>query len=57
MNPPRMEGFKPFGIPMRELDSVYLLYEEFEGHPLRKDYPTMGEQPRIPLRNPEHDNA
>ncbi|MBN2012518.1 NADH-quinone oxidoreductase subunit C [candidate division KSB1 bacterium] len=34
-----------------------LLYEEFEGHPLRKDYPTMGEQPRIPLRNPEHDNA
>jgi predicted DNA-binding protein (UPF0251 family) len=30
MNPPRMEGFKPFGIPMRELDSVYLLYEEFE---------------------------
>lgn len=25
-----MEGFKPFGIPMRELDSVVLLYEEFE---------------------------
>jgi predicted DNA-binding protein (UPF0251 family) len=28
--PPQMEGFKPFGIPMRELDSVILLFEEFE---------------------------
>jgi predicted DNA-binding protein (UPF0251 family) len=27
---PPMEGFKPFGIPMRELESVVLLYEEFE---------------------------
>lgn len=27
---PAMEGFKPFGIPMRELQSVILLYEEFE---------------------------
>ena len=34
-----------------------LLYEEFEGHPLRKDYPLMGEQPRLPLRNPEQDNG
>lgn len=34
-----------------------LLYEEFEGFPLRKDFPTLGEQPRIPLRNPEHDNG
>ncbi len=25
-----MEGFKPFGIPMRELESVDLLYEEYE---------------------------
>jgi predicted DNA-binding protein (UPF0251 family) len=25
-----MEGYKPFGIPMRELESVVLLYEEFE---------------------------
>jgi predicted DNA-binding protein (UPF0251 family) len=30
MNPPRMEGYKPFGIPMRELESIYILYEEFE---------------------------
>lgn len=28
--PPRMEGFKPFGIPMRELESVGLMYEEYE---------------------------
>lgn len=28
--PPPMEGFKPFGIPMRELDSIFLLFEEFE---------------------------
>lgn len=28
--PPPMEGFKPFGIPMRELEPVILLYEEFE---------------------------
>jgi predicted DNA-binding protein (UPF0251 family) len=30
MNPPRLEGYKPFGIPMRELESIYILYEEFE---------------------------
>ncbi|HDR88999.1 MAG TPA: DUF134 domain-containing protein [Bacteroidetes bacterium] len=30
MRPPSMEGFKPFGIPMRELEPVVLLYEEFE---------------------------
>lgn len=28
--PPPMEGFKPFGIPMRNLHSVNLLFEEFE---------------------------
>ncbi len=27
---PEMEGFKPFGIPLRELSSVTLLYEEYE---------------------------
>jgi len=25
-----MEGYKPYGIPMRELESIILLYEEFE---------------------------
>jgi NADH-quinone oxidoreductase subunit C len=34
-----------------------LLYPEFEGFPLRKDYPVMGEQPRVQLRNPEQDNG
>jgi len=28
--PPLMEGFKPFGIPMLQLEPVILLYEEYE---------------------------
>ena len=28
-----------------------LLYEEFQGHPLRKDYPILKMQPLIPMRN------
>lgn len=35
-----------------------LLYDQFEGHPLRKDYPILLEQPIVPLRpvqaNPTH---
>ncbi len=27
-----------------------LMYEEFEGHPLRKDYPLKGRQPLVPER-------
>jgi NADH-quinone oxidoreductase subunit C len=34
-----------------------LLYEEFVGHPLRKDYPVQGKQPRVPLRMPEVENT
>jgi len=34
-----------------------LMYEEFVGHPLRKDYPIQGKQPRIPLRAPEVENT
>jgi len=34
-----------------------LMYEEFVGHPLRKDYPVQGKQPRIPLRMPEVENT
>jgi NADH-quinone oxidoreductase subunit C len=34
-----------------------LLYEEFKGHPLRKDYPLTAKQPRIPLRSPEVQNS
>jgi NADH-quinone oxidoreductase subunit C len=34
-----------------------LMYEEFKGHPLRKDYPVQGKQPRITLRAPEVRNT
>jgi NADH-quinone oxidoreductase subunit C len=34
-----------------------LMYDEFEGHPLRKDYPILKKQPRIPLRMPELHNT
>lgn len=32
-----------------------LLYPEFEGHPLRKDYPLKKSQPRIKLLRPERE--
>lgn len=28
--PPAMQGYKPFGIPMRQLEQVVLLFEEYE---------------------------
>lgn len=34
-----------------------LMYDEFVGHPLRKDYPIHGKQPRIELRVPELRNT
>jgi len=34
-----------------------LMYDEFKGHPLKKDYPVQGKQPRIPLRAPEVQNT
>ena len=34
-----------------------LLYDEFVGHPLRKDYPLRGKQPRLQLRVPELRNT
>ncbi len=30
-----------------------LMYPEFVGHPLRKDYPIRGEQPLVTMRDPE----
>jgi NADH-quinone oxidoreductase subunit C len=34
-----------------------LMYDEFVGHPLRKDYPLQGKQPRVALRVPELRNT
>ena len=41
--PPLMEGFKPFGIPMRELDSVVMSYEEYEALRLA-DYEDLNQE-------------
>ncbi len=34
-----------------------LMWEGYEGHPLRKDYPVQSKQPRVPLRSPEVENT
>ena len=42
-----------YGIAFRGNDDLrpILLYEGFEGHPLRKDYPKQKEQPLVPYRD------
>ena len=49
-----MYGIKFTGHP--DLRRI-LLYEEFVGHPLRKDYPVQGKQPRVVLRASEVRNT
>ena len=34
-----------------------LMYDEFKGFPLRKDYPVQGKQPRVKLIKPEVENT
>ena len=34
-----------------------LMYDEFKGHPLRKDYPIQGKQPRVKMLSPEVRNT
>jgi len=47
------ECHEMYGIRFRGNDDLrpILLYEGFEGHPLRKDYPKLKEQPLVPYRD------
>lgn len=53
------EVWDMFGIVFKNHGDLrrILMYDEFVGHPLRKDYPIRGKQPRVPLRIPELRNT
>jgi NADH-quinone oxidoreductase subunit C len=53
------ECWDMYGIEFEEHPNLrrILMYDEFVGYPLRKDYPVQAKQPRIPLRSPEVRNT
>jgi NADH-quinone oxidoreductase subunit C len=53
------EAWDMYGVVFRGHPDLrrILMYDEFKGHPLRKDYPVQGKQPRIALRSPEVENT
>lgn len=53
------EVYDMFGITFNDNGDMrrILMYDEFVGHPLRKDYPILKKQPRIELRVPELHNT
>ena len=48
------EVWDMFGVSFRDHPKLtrILMYEEFQGHPLRKDYPVAKRQPLVEERDP-----